>query len=649
MPGAEPEREHEQRDDDQRGDDPPEAGPPLALGVEPGLPEDEHGDERDEREPVALGVPEHAPEDRRVPVVDLAQRERAVEAEADGDEIERRPATRRCPAGRRDGGAGSRRGRYGRLRRMSPGAARWLLRSAAKLPALPRRLILAPTAVYSGRGEADLSLGPGRRTRSSGARRGAPSTARAAASAAPPPAVEQVGVVEVDVDVRREPSEGRARRHAERVRRRQLEQAAPPHAQPGRLGQREPGRARREVDGPEGGAVQSAYPSSATAAATPSSMYQPPPQKSRGARPRSRSHAASRRTRSAGSPPPTGRACPGPPQCVWWPSGPCAAAIRARASQSASLSPAARRAAASARRSRSRPGGAPGAARTRPAPVVERPLDVARDDRVALRTREMQSHRPAPSDELREVYERRAELEYPAPAPLPDPAPRPQVRAGLRARRRAAARADATSTPVAATGATSPRSPGCPRGRSTSRPPTSRSESSRSRAPRPRRAGIEVEAVRANLEALPFPDPSFDVVLCTQVIEHLLDPERGLAEIARVLAPGGRAIVTTDHSGTSSRRCSTCRAPSASAVSPAQARACSSTFRTGTSTASQIAAPRARRRSRDRARRDVPVLAERPLDWKPAVRVAERARPATRPPTASATSSSVVARHDQTV
>lgn len=61
-------------------------------------------------------------------------------------------------------------------------------------------------------------------------------------------------------------------------------------------------------------------------------------------------------------------------------------------------------------------------------------------------------------------------------------------------------------------------------------------------------AGVEAELVRANLEALPFEEGSFDLVLCTQVIEHLLDPARGLAEIARVLAPGGRVLVTTDHS-----------------------------------------------------------------------------------------------------
>ena len=60
-------------------------------------------------------------------------------------------------------------------------------------------------------------------------------------------------------------------------------------------------------------------------------------------------------------------------------------------------------------------------------------------------------------------------------------------------------------------------------------------------------AGLEVETARANLESLPFPDGSFDLVLCTQVIEHLLDPELGLRELTRVLAPGGRAILTTDN------------------------------------------------------------------------------------------------------
>jgi SAM-dependent methyltransferase len=58
---------------------------------------------------------------------------------------------------------------------------------------------------------------------------------------------------------------------------------------------------------------------------------------------------------------------------------------------------------------------------------------------------------------------------------------------------------------------------------------------------------IEVELVRANIEALPFPDASFDLVLCSQAIEHLLDPALGARELARVLTPGGTLILTTDN------------------------------------------------------------------------------------------------------
>jgi SAM-dependent methyltransferase len=47
------------------------------------------------------------------------------------------------------------------------------------------------------------------------------------------------------------------------------------------------------------------------------------------------------------------------------------------------------------------------------------------------------------------------------------------------------------------------------------------------------------------LEALDIPDASFDLVLCTQVLEHVEDPRQSLAEIARVLRPGGFAFVTT--------------------------------------------------------------------------------------------------------
>ena len=66
-------------------------------------------------------------------------------------------------------------------------------------------------------------------------------------------------------------------------------------------------------------------------------------------------------------------------------------------------------------------------------------------------------------------------------------------------------------------------------------------------------AALAADLRQGNLEALPFPDEEFDLVLCTQVIEHLLEPERGVAELARVLRPGGRLVLTTDNSRTFSR------------------------------------------------------------------------------------------------
>jgi SAM-dependent methyltransferase len=44
---------------------------------------------------------------------------------------------------------------------------------------------------------------------------------------------------------------------------------------------------------------------------------------------------------------------------------------------------------------------------------------------------------------------------------------------------------------------------------------------------------------------LPFDDGSFDAVYCKQVLEHVHDPRLVLAEVARVLAPGGRFAGST--------------------------------------------------------------------------------------------------------
>jgi ubiquinone/menaquinone biosynthesis C-methylase UbiE len=45
--------------------------------------------------------------------------------------------------------------------------------------------------------------------------------------------------------------------------------------------------------------------------------------------------------------------------------------------------------------------------------------------------------------------------------------------------------------------------------------------------------------VEGDVEALPFADASFGTVLCTEVLEHLPRPDAALAEIRRVLRPGG--------------------------------------------------------------------------------------------------------------
>ena len=42
---------------------------------------------------------------------------------------------------------------------------------------------------------------------------------------------------------------------------------------------------------------------------------------------------------------------------------------------------------------------------------------------------------------------------------------------------------------------------------------------------------------------LPFPDGSFDRVICTQVLLHLADPWRAVQEMRRILAPGGRLSI----------------------------------------------------------------------------------------------------------
>ena len=56
---------------------------------------------------------------------------------------------------------------------------------------------------------------------------------------------------------------------------------------------------------------------------------------------------------------------------------------------------------------------------------------------------------------------------------------------------------------------------------------------------------VGVQIADLSIENLPFPDASFDLVTCTEVIEHLEHYRSTLREIRRVLKPSGTLVITT--------------------------------------------------------------------------------------------------------
>lgn len=55
--------------------------------------------------------------------------------------------------------------------------------------------------------------------------------------------------------------------------------------------------------------------------------------------------------------------------------------------------------------------------------------------------------------------------------------------------------------------------------------------------------------LRGDATALPFPDGAFDVVVCSEVLEHLPDYRSAVAELERVLAPDGTLSVSVPRAG----------------------------------------------------------------------------------------------------
>jgi SAM-dependent methyltransferase len=64
------------------------------------------------------------------------------------------------------------------------------------------------------------------------------------------------------------------------------------------------------------------------------------------------------------------------------------------------------------------------------------------------------------------------------------------------------------------------------------------------------RRGLAAELVVGDVHDLPFPDDAFDVVHAHQVLQHVTDPVRALAEMRRVCRPGGTVSVReSDYAG----------------------------------------------------------------------------------------------------
>lgn len=64
------------------------------------------------------------------------------------------------------------------------------------------------------------------------------------------------------------------------------------------------------------------------------------------------------------------------------------------------------------------------------------------------------------------------------------------------------------------------------------------------------RTTVDIDPARnpeiiGDIHNLPFKDEEFDVVLCVEVLEHVLEPKKAIQEMNRVLKKGGTLVLTT--------------------------------------------------------------------------------------------------------
>lgn len=70
-----------------------------------------------------------------------------------------------------------------------------------------------------------------------------------------------------------------------------------------------------------------------------------------------------------------------------------------------------------------------------------------------------------------------------------------------------------------------------------------------------KKKGIDVYKVNVESEKIPFPDASFDIVILSDIIEHIFDTDRLLAECYRLLVSKGKLFISTPNVASLGRRC----------------------------------------------------------------------------------------------